>query len=69
MATINSSASSHPVENATSSKTSPLVSVIIPAYKVAGFIKDTLESVLNQSFEDYEVIVINDGSPDTSELE
>ncbi len=46
-----------------------MVSVIIPAYKVAGFIKDTLESVLNQSFEDYEVIVINDGSPDTSELE
>ncbi len=47
----------------------PEVSVIIPAYKVAPFIKETIESVLAQTFTDYEIIIINDGSPDTPELE
>ncbi|MGH9956797.1 MAG: glycosyltransferase family 2 protein, partial [Pyrinomonadaceae bacterium] len=47
----------------------PTVSVIIPAYKVAPFIRETLESVFAQSFTDFEVIVINDDSPDTLELE
>ena len=47
----------------------PLVSVIIPAYKVACFIRETLDSVLAQTFSDYEIILINDGSPDTPELE
>ena len=47
----------------------PVVSVVIPAYKVAPFIGDTLRSVLAQTFSDYEVIIINDGSPDTAELE
>jgi glycosyltransferase involved in cell wall biosynthesis len=60
---------SSPVEGATSTKCKPLVSVIIPAYKVSGFIKETLESVLGQTFTDYEIIVINDGSPDTPLLE
>jgi len=47
----------------------PLVSVIVPAYNVADFIGDTLNSVLAQTFTDYEIIVINDGSPDTEALE
>lgn len=47
----------------------PKVSVIIPAYNVAPFIGETLESVFAQTFADHEVIVINDGSPDTAELE
>ena len=47
----------------------PLVSVIIPAFKVAGFIAETLSSVLAQTFSTYEIIVINDGSPDTGTLE
>ena len=47
----------------------PPVSVIIPAYKVARFISATLDSVLSQTFSNYEIIVINDGSPDTEELE
>jgi glycosyltransferase involved in cell wall biosynthesis len=43
--------------------------VIIPAYDVADFIGDALNSVFAQTFSDYEVIVINDGSPDTPKLE
>jgi glycosyltransferase involved in cell wall biosynthesis len=48
---------------------SPLVSVIVPAYNVAEFIGEALDSVFAQTFTDYEIIVINDGSPDTEALE
>jgi glycosyltransferase involved in cell wall biosynthesis len=41
------------------------VSVVIPAYNAAEHISNTLESVLRQTFADFEVIVVNDGSPDT----
>ena len=47
----------------------PLVSVIVPAYDVTDYIGDALNSVLAQTFKDYEIIVINDGSPDTEALE
>ena len=47
----------------------PRISVIIPAYNVASYIGETLASVFAQTFTDYEVIVINDGSPDTEALE
>jgi glycosyltransferase involved in cell wall biosynthesis len=46
----------------------PVVSVVIPNYNTAKFIGETLESVFAQTFRDYEVIVINDGAPDTDEL-
>lgn len=42
----------------------PVVSVIIPTYKHRDFVLQTLDSVFAQTFTDYEVIVINDGSPD-----
>lgn len=42
----------------------PQVSVIIPTYKHSGFVLATLDSVFAQTFTDYEVIVVNDGSPD-----
>ena len=48
---------------------SPLVSVIIPAFNAAGHVLAALESVFAQSFTDYEVILVNDGSPDTGQLE
>lgn len=44
----------------------PLFSVIIPLYNKANYIKKTLKSVLNQSFGDYEIIIIDDGSTDVS---
>ncbi|HSL56169.1 MAG TPA: glycosyltransferase family A protein [Pyrinomonadaceae bacterium] len=47
----------------------PLVSVIIPAYKVAPYLAESLESVFAQTFSDFEVILVNDGSPDTGEME
>ena len=47
----------------------PLVSVIIPAYNAAAHVGGALESVFAQTFKDYEVIVVNDGSPDTPSLE
>jgi GT2 family glycosyltransferase len=47
----------------------PAVSIVIPAYNAAPYIGETLDSVFEQTFTDYEVIVVNDGSPDTVELE
>ena len=47
----------------------PLVSIIIPAYNVAAYIGDALRSVFIQDFKSYEVIVVDDGSTDTPELE
>ncbi|ODN29836.1 glycosyltransferase family 2 protein [Fervidobacterium thailandense] len=45
----------------------PLVSVIIPAYNVEKYITRTLESVLDQTFRDFEIILVNDGSTDKTE--
>lgn len=42
----------------------PTVSVIIPVYKAEPYLHDCLESVLAQSFQDFEIICVNDGSPD-----
>ncbi len=44
----------------------PLVSIIVPAYNTAPFIEETLLSVVRQTFTDFEIIVVNDGSPDTA---
>jgi glycosyltransferase involved in cell wall biosynthesis len=47
----------------------PVFSVVIPAYNAANHIVDALTSVLGQTMNNYEIIVVNDGSPDTVELE
>lgn len=46
-----------------------LVSVVIPAYNAAPYIATTLESVFAQTLNEYEILVVNDGSPDTPALE
>lgn len=47
----------------------PAVSIITPAYNIAGYIRETLDSIRAQTFTDFELILINDGSPDTEEFE
>lgn len=44
----------------------PLISVIIPAYNSSKFIRKSIESVLNQTYKSFEIIVINDGSTDNT---
>jgi glycosyltransferase involved in cell wall biosynthesis len=53
----------------TPSAATPRVSVIIPCYNAAQLVAHCLDSVFAQTFRDFEVIIVNDGSPDTSELE
>lgn len=43
------------------------VSVIVPVYNVEEYIDKCLDTLTNQTFKDYELIIINDGSPDNSE--
>src|SRR5438046_5367139 len=44
----------------------PLISVVIPCHNGAQFIRETLDSVLRQIFQDHEIIVVDDGSTDDS---
>jgi glycosyltransferase involved in cell wall biosynthesis len=44
----------------------PKVSVIVPTYNRAGWLEETLRSVVNQTFKDFELIVVDDGSIDNT---
>lgn len=45
----------------------PILSVIVPVYNVEKYLRDCLESILKQSFKDFELIIVNDCSTDNSE--
>jgi len=47
----------------------PKISVVIPSYNHARFVRETIESVLSQSFRDLEVVVTDDHSSDATAQE
>ena len=49
-------------------KESPLISVIVPIYNSEKYLRKCIESVINQTYNHLEIILINDGSKDTSLL-
>lgn len=44
----------------------PLVSVIVPIYKAEKYLNKCIDSLLAQTFTDFEILLIDDGSPDES---
>ena len=44
----------------------PLFSIIVPIYKTEAFLRQCVDSILNQTFEDFQVVLVDDGSPDGS---
>ncbi|CAG1020067.1 partial heptose III glucuronosyltransferase, partial [Patescibacteria group bacterium] len=44
----------------------PVISVILPVYNAEQYIAEAIDSILNQSFSDFELIIIDDGSTDGS---
>ena len=45
----------------------PKISIIIPVYNSEKYLNKCLDSVFSQSFKDFEIIIVNDGSPDNSQ--
>lgn len=46
----------------------PLISIIMPAYNAEKYINDAIKSILEQSYDNWELLIINDGSTDTTEI-
>src|SRR5438094_2743094 len=44
----------------------PLISVLLPVYNASAYLATAIESILTQTFRNYELIIINDGSTDDS---
>jgi hypothetical protein len=50
-------------------KKEPLISIIIPVYNGTNFVDKAIQSALNQTYKNYEIIVVNDGSTDDGKTE
>ena len=48
----------------TKQKKSPEISIIVPVYKVEKYLNECIDSILAQTFTDFELILVDDGSPD-----
>ena len=46
---------------------SPVISVLMPVYKTAPYLREAVDSILSQTYTDFELIVLNDCSPDNAE--
>ena len=44
----------------------PIISIIVPVYNVEEYLQRCIDSILNQRFKDFELILVNDGSTDNS---
>lgn len=60
------SAESNAASSTTTVSHNPLISIVVPLYNKEQYVSHTLQSVLSQSFTDYEILVVNDGSTDHS---
>lgn len=47
--------------------TSPVVSILMPVYKTSQYLREAIDSMLSQTFTDFELIILNDCSPDNAE--
>lgn len=45
----------------------PLISIIVPCYNHAQYLDECLQSVFDQTYQNWECIIVNDGSSDTTE--
>lgn len=43
---------------------SPLVSIVLPSYNVGKYLQEAVESVINQTYTSYELLILDDGSTD-----
>ena len=42
----------------------PLISVVVPVYNVAEYLPECVDSIINQTYKNLEIILVDDGSPD-----
>ena len=45
-------------------KSNPFISIVVPIYNVEKYLKKCVESILNQTYKNFELILVDDGSPD-----